>query len=346
MTIDKLYDISKSKRIDIPFMTNKEAFEEYEKGWGYSFVYSLTEIRDVFLMVRQHGVKSIPDFLEKHVIDRIPYSKTKWKERRVLEILNALVNFGLIDKEYHILKPDYFVDSSAGTPLTQSEKNIFKEIYLNYFRFKELFLLYMNPELLFSNEKGIQNVMEYNLIHDSNILYSFMEQGNYVDSFFTQLEDNPTIYTIPEYNQDGDKNGGVKRFWDVFMSWGENLGFLEKFNMASVGCKLSNNKSFVCSYVLSEKGITTSLPQYLEEVYPNKRSIDLSQLVFKLCTDYRVSCDDAKEFIVNEYKANTEQISLVRTSEIFIKEREFSKKEKVFYPKYRDSYISHIILRI
>lgn len=57
------------------------------------------------------------------------------------------------------------------------------------------------------------------------------------------------------------------------------------------------------------------------------------------------SCGDAKEFIINEYKANTEQISLVRTSEVFIKEREFSKKEKVFYPKYKDSYISHIILR-
>lgn len=345
MTIDKYYDTTKSKRINIPFMTNKEALEEYEKGWGYSFVYSLTEIRDIFLTVKQYGVKSIPDFREKYVVGKIPYSKTKWEERRVLEILNALINFGLIDKEYHVLKSNYFAESSVGTPLTQSEKNIFKEVYLNYFRFKELLLLYMNPELIFSSKKEIQNITEYNLVHNSNVLYSFMEQGNYVDSFFTQLEDNPIIYTIPEHNQDGDKNGGVKRFWDVFMSWGENLGFLEKFNMVSVGCKLSNNKSFVCSYVLSEKGITASLLQYVKEIYPDKRSIDLSQLVFKLCTDYRVSCNDAKEFIINEYKANTEQISLVRTSEVFIKEREFSKKEKIFYPKYKDSYISHIFLR-
>jgi hypothetical protein len=327
-------------------MTNKEAFEEYEKGWGYSFVYSLTEIRDIFLMVKQHGVKSIPDFRESYVVGKVPYSKTKWEERRVLEILNSLINFGLIDKEYHILKSNYFADSSVGTPLTQSEKNIFKEIYLNYFRFKELLLLYMTPELLFSSKKEIQNITEYELVHNSNILYSFTEEGNYVDSFFIQLENNPLIYTIPECNKDGDKNGGVKRFWDVFMSWGENLGFLEKFNMNSVGCKLSNNKSFVCSYVLSDKGITISLPQYVKKIYPNKRSIDLSQLVFKLCIDFRVSCDEAKEFVINEYKNNTEQISLIRTSEVFIKEKEFSSKEKIFYPKYKDSYISHIILRI
>jgi hypothetical protein len=346
MTIDKYYDTTKSNRIDIPFMTNREAFEEYEKGWGYSFVYSLMEIRDIFLMVKQHGVKSIPDFRENYIVNKVPYSKTIWKERRVLEVLNALINFGLIDKEFHVLKPEYFADSSVGTPLTQIEKNIFKEIYLNYFRFKELFLLYINPELLFSSKKEIQNITKYNLIHDSNVLYSFMEQGSYVDSFFTKLEDNPVIYTIPELNKGGDKNGGVKRFWDVFMSWGESLGFLEKFNMASVGCRLSNNKSFVCSYVLSEKGITIPLLQYVKEKYPDKRSIDLSQLVFRLCIDYRVSCSNAKEFIINEYKANTEKISLVRTSEIFIKEKEFSQKEKVFYPKYKDSYISHIILRI
>jgi hypothetical protein len=345
MAIEKYYDITKSKRIEIPFMTNREAFKEYEKGWGYSFVYSLTELRDIFLTVKQYGVNSLSHFRENYVVDKIPYSKTEWKERRVLEILNALVNFGLIDKEYHVLKPTYFLESSVGTPLTLEEKNIFKEIYLNYFRFKELFLLYINPELLFSGKQEIENITEYNLTHNSDVLYSFMEEGSYVDSFFTQLENNPVIYTIPEQNKDGDKNGGVKRFWDVFMTWGENLGFLEKFNMTSVGCKLSSNKSFVCSYILSEEGITTSLPQYIKEIYPDKRSIDLSQLVFNLCIDYRVSCNTAKEYVINEYKSNTEQISLIRTSEVFIKEKEFSQKEKIFYPKYKDSYISHIILR-
>jgi hypothetical protein len=346
MTIDRYYDISKSKRVEIPFMTNREASTEYGKGWGYSFVYSLTEIRDVFLMLKQHGVKSLSHFTKNHIIDKIPHSKTEWEKRRVLEVLNALVNFGLIDREYNVIKSGYFSESSVGSPyLTSTEKSIFKEIYLNYFRFKELFLLYINPELLWSSKKEIENITEYNLTHNSNVLYSFIEKEKYVDSFFTQLKDNPSIYTIPELNQDRDKNGGVKRFWDVFISWGESLGFLEKFNMASIGCKLSNNKSFVCSYVLSEEGITTSLLQYIQEMYPNKRSIDLSQLVFNLCITYRVSCNDAKKFIIDEYKANTEQISLVRTSEIFIKEREFSLKEKVFYPKYKDSYISNIIIR-
>lgn len=345
MTIDNQYDISKSQRINIPFITNNEAMGEYDKGWGYSFVYSLVEIRDIFLMVRKYGVKSIPYFHENYVAGKVPYAKTVWRERRVLEILNALKNFGLIDKDYNVLKKDYFVDSSVGIPLTQSEKAIFKEIYLSYFRFREFFLLYMNPELLFSSKTEIQSITENSLVHNSNILYSFIENGNYVDSFFNQLVDNPVIYTVPELNVGGNKNGGVKRFWDVFISWGESLGLIEKFNMISVGCKLSNNKSFVCSYILSEKGITTSLLQYVREMYPGKRQIELSLLVFNLCVDYRVSSEAAKEFVINEYKANTDQISLVRTSEVFIKEKEFAKKEKVFYPKYKDSYISHIILR-
>jgi hypothetical protein len=327
-------------------MTNRESLKEHKKGWGYSFVYSLTEIRDIFLTVKQHKVESIPHFRRNYVVNKIPYSKTKWEDRRVLEILNALINFKLIDKEYHILKPECFLGSSIGVPLSESDKNVFKEIYVNYFRFKELFLLYISPELFFSDKSAIQDITEENLIYCSHPLYSCMEEGGYVDSFFTNLEDNPVIYTIPEKNKDGDKNGGIKRFWDVFMSWGENLGIIEKFNMTSVGCKLSNNKSFVCSYILSEEGITMSLLQYLKTFYPGKRYIDLSQLVFKLCTDYRVSCNDAKDYVINEYKANTEQISLIRTSEVFIKEKEFSQKEKVFYPKYKESYISHIILRV
>lgn len=345
MEIEKYVDITKSKRVEIPFMTNKEATEEYKKGWGYSFVYSLIEIRDIFLTVKRHGVKSISHFRENYVINKIPYSKTEWNERRVLEVLNALVNFGLIDKEYQVIKTTYFSKSSIGTSLTSEEKTIFKEIYLNYFRFKELFLLYINPELLLLDKQAIESITEYKLIHNSSVLYSFVEEGNYVDSFFTQLGNNPVIYKIPVQNKDEDKNGKIKRFWDVFMTWGENLGFLEKFNMTSVGCKLSNNKSFVCSYVLSEKGITTPLLQYIKELYPNKRSIDLSQLVFNLCIDYRVTYTTAKEYIINEYKSNPEQISLVRTSEVFIKGKEFSQKEKIFYPKYKDSYISHIILR-
>ena len=67
MTRDKYYDLSKSERVDIPFMTSSEVFKKYDKGWRYSFVYSFTEIRDLFL-----------------------------------EILNPLINFGLINKAYEI----------------------------------------------------------------------------------------------------------------------------------------------------------------------------------------------------------------------------------------------------
>ena len=66
--------------------------------------------------------------------------------------------------------------------------------------------------------------------------------------YFYLFEDNPIIYTIPKQNKDGDKNGSVRRFWDVFMSWGENLGFIEKFNMASTGVLSNKNPLAVTFY--------------------------------------------------------------------------------------------------
>jgi hypothetical protein len=345
MTIERYFDIKKSKRIDLPFMTNKEAREKYEKGWGYSYVYSLSEIKDIYLTLKKYGIKSISHFTDNYITDKVPYAKKKWNKRRVLEVLNSLINFDLIDKECHF-NTNYFSESAIGEPLSPQDKYVFRNIYFSYFRFKELFLLYINPELLLSKDKNqIQKLTEQDLTNNSNVLYSFINKKSYVDSFFTQLEDNPVIYTIPELNDDGDKNGGVKRFWDVFIKWGDDLGVLEKFNMNSMGYKLLNNKSFVCSYILSDIGINTSLLPYIEHKFPTNRSIDLSQLVFNLCIDYRVSCEDAKKFIIEEYKNNSEILSFVRTSEVFIKEKEFSEKEKIFYPKYKDSYISNIILR-
>lgn len=346
MTIYRYYNITNSKRINIPFITNEKAIQKFDKGWGYSYVYSFTELRDIFLTVKIHGVETTKDFLKKHVKDKIPFSKSRWTHRRVIEVLNALINFGLIDKDYRVINFNMFFESEIGDSLTQSDKDIFKKIFFNYFRFKELLLLYKDPELLFSADKEVDIINEYNITNDSKILFHFLGKDNYVNSFFLKLEDNPVIYTIPEFNNAGDKNGGVRRFWDVFISWGENLEVLEKFNMTSVGYKLSNKKTFVCSYILSNKDITIPLIQFVKEIFPNKRSIDLSQLVFHLCTHFRVSVKYAKEFIINEYKKNSDVISLVRTSEIFIKEKEFSSKEKVFYPQYKDSFISHIILRI
>jgi hypothetical protein len=347
MTIDKYYDISKSKRIDLSFMTNKEASEKYGKGWGYSFVYSLVEIRDIFLTLRKYGITTISEFTNNYVKNKIPHTKpkSKWTKRRVLEVLNSLVNFGLIDNQYHILKENYFSDSIIGEPLSPSDKAIFREIYFTYFRFRELLLLYVNPDILVTaNAYEIHKATEQYLVNNSNVLFSFTESGRFIDSFFTDLKDNPVIYTIPKFN-DEDKNSGAMRFWDVFMKWGDDLGVLEKFNMVSMRIKLLKDKSFVCSYILSEKRITTPLLSYIDKKFPNKRSIDLSLLSFNLCIDFRVSCNDAKDYIIEEYKKNIEQMSLVRTSEVFIKEKDFLAKEKVFYPQYKDSYISNIILR-
>ena len=128
MTIDKYYDITKSKRIEIPFMTNKEALEKYGKV-GIFFCLFINYSRYIFDS-QQYKVESISHFRENYVVGKIPYSKTKWEERRVLEILNALINFELIDKEYRILS---LTISSRWGCLYLNQQKMSSKIYISLF---------------------------------------------------------------------------------------------------------------------------------------------------------------------------------------------------------------------
>lgn len=114
-----------------------------QKGWTLSFVYSLIELRDVYIVIKKNGHNGVTykDFSNKYLRGKIPYYKKEWDEkgRRYLEIRNALVNFGLLNAKTLECIGDYFnVDTLPGSPLTLHDEIIFKQIYFRYFRFKEM----------------------------------------------------------------------------------------------------------------------------------------------------------------------------------------------------------------
>lgn len=340
----KKINLTKSPIHSISFLSNDEAWSVVNKGWSLSYVYSLVEIRDIYLLLenldREYTVEALTN---KFVIGTIPYAKKPWdnKGRRVLEIINALVNFGLIDSEKHKPVSSCFERVEPGTPLSQSELDVFRNVFFNYFRFKEFASLFVSPEL--SNEQR-QQITKEEFIERSHPLFCFTSLKGYTDSFFYELSNDPPLYMIQSTGKQEENNGGLLRFWDVFISWGLQLGVLSKFNMRNAGYKLANEKTFACCYFISSPS-DIDVHEHVLACSKGQKCIDIADIILSMCLKHRVRVDVAQQLFIDYYKSNEESLSLVRTSEIFIKETEFNKYDVVLYPKYKDSFVSHIIIR-
>lgn len=343
---NKRIKIQQSRKEILHFLSNEEAQSILKKGWTLSYVYSLVELRDVFLAIKRHGQNGISykDFSNKYIRGIIPYSKKEWDEkgRRYLEIRNALVNFGLICPETFECSSDFFKDDTIpGSPLTQQDVNAFKQIYFSYFRFKEMASLFINPQLESSQRLQIS---ESQLLYQSKPIFAYISQRGYTDTFFYELNQNPELFILQETNEDAKYISGLQRFWDVFISWGIQLHLIEKFNMKSIGCFIENSKTFTCNYIINPLS-DIDIERFISKKYSKEKLIDIAELVFYLCFSFRISIATAQQKVIQYHIANPESTSLLRTSEIFIKSSDFSMTDKILYPKYKDSYVSHIKLR-
>ena len=344
--IDKRIYITKSTSKALYFLSNDEAKTITQKGWTLSFVYSLIELRDVYLIIKKNGHTGVTykDFSNKYLRGKIPYYKKEWDEkgRRYLEIRNALINFGLLNAKTLECIGDYFdADTIPGSPLTSLDTTIFKQIYFRYFRFKEMTSLFINPEL--DTSQRLQ-VTEEQVVNHSIPLFAFIAHKGYTDTFFYKLEQNPKLYILQAFKDDTRYIDGLKRFWDVFISWGTQLHLIEKFNMKNIGCVIGNNKTFTCNYFIMDNQ-EINIEEFILNKYNNKKLLDIAELVFELCYTYRISIATAQQKIIQYHIENPYKTSLLRTSEIFIKKAELSPSDKILYPKYKDSYVSHIKLR-
>lgn len=329
----KYIDLSKSRQYELPFYNEEQAKQNslQNKGWSYSFAYHFIEIKNVFIALKQIPFLSKDDFSKRATDSGLPFVKTPWESRRILEQLNALKNFGLITKEYQIEKI-FFTESAYSNELTESDFDLFKKIYHEYFRFKEIHSWLLNPiqedHASFLNEVTLENLQL-----NSSPIFPFLIDSRFNDAFIFSLKDNTEIFRIP------NKESDLMRFWDVYVAWGRELKLLEKFNMKNLDYELSSNlKSFSCAYYVNPEKPNLNLLEFIKSEYQGN-NIHIPKLILKIALRYRYRINDIKKMIIEQALANSNTFSLQRTSEIFIRKTEID-----FFPQYKDSYISHLLL--
>lgn len=341
----KTIDVTKARTAYLDLISDVKAREIIHKGWSLSFAYSFQEIRDVFLAFRKFGQKdiTIAEFSKQYVKDKIPYQKSPWDEsgRRVLEVKNALINFGLMESGSLICKKGCFEDVEPGSPISEADRQVFKDIFFNYFRFLEYASLFITPDMGIDEKLKLT---EQQIIRESGVVFYYGSKGGRVDSFFYTLNRPEVIYLFPVSEKTGMIKGGFQRFWDVFLSWGKELELIERLNMQRQGFILSNGGSFrACYFVNTDSKV--DVQDIIDKSFPRQLLVDISNLVMEICMKYRCSINSAQHAVINYYQEQPERVTLIRTSEIFIKETELNKNDRVLYPKYKGSFVSHIKIR-
>lgn len=343
----------RSPRIELPYINDDEAKslaqEEkgYKKGWSFSNVYHFSEIRDVYLALREKSYEGKKAFTEYCLSINLPFVSTPWEERRILEQLNALKNFSLIDSDYKLIK-HVFDTGKIGSPISEDDLNVFRDIYFSYFRFKEIFswFINLNPS---SRLSLVNQITEKDIKGSSRPLFAYSERRKLKDTFFRNLKDDVPLYYIKYKDKDSEdevetNKGDLLRFWDVFIKWGATLKEIEHFNLRrDLDIKTSSNKSIVCCYVISEEHKDLDILDYVSKNYKNNY-LYLPELVFRIATEFRWSIEHTQQVIMNQYSQRKELFSIERTSEIFIKRGEIKDEDKILFPKYNDAYISHMVV--
>ena len=339
----KKVDISKAKTEHLNLINETEAWEIIHKGWSLPFVYSFQELRDVYLAFCKYGQDgTVAEFSNKHVKGVIPAVRSKWDDngRRVLEIKNALINFGVMHQKTLVCKKEVFEEVEPGAPLKEEDLSVFREIFFHYFRFQEYCSLFVNPRMTTKEKLALT---ELQIMRQSGVLYYYGSIGTRVDTFFYTLSNPETLYQFP-LNDKGNVKGGFVRFWDMFLSWATQLELLERLNMKRQGYLLSNGKSFSVAYFI-DSGVKVDVQGVLNVKFCRQLLIDISDLVMELCLQYRCGISVAQQAVIDYYLAHSDVVSLIRTSEIFIKETELNKNDRILYPKYKGSFVSHLKLR-
>lgn len=323
-----------SKQYVLPFYREEQArqLSLANKGWSYSYVYHFTELKNIFIALRNIPYKGIIDFSKQVIASGLPYVNTPWDSRRVLEQLNALINFGLISKSYEVVN-NSFIEQDYTVLLSENDLGIFTKIYHEYFRFKEIHSWLINPHQD-DHELFLNKVTEYSMQHHSSPIFPCKIDSRFNDAFLFTLADNTDVFRIPS------KSADLMRFWDVYVTWGRELGLLEKFNLKNLDVELENSaKSFSCVYYVNPEKPKFSLLDFIRSEYQG-RNVHVPKLILKIALRFRHRIDDIKQMIIEQVLADSNSFSLQRTSEIFIRNTEM-----YFVPKYRDFYISHLHVR-
>lgn len=307
------------------------------KGWSFSNIYSLKELRDIYIVSKNVESKNLKN-ITLQVVGKIIAESTKdWNERKVLEYLNALVNFRLLDSNYEIRK-FCFEGSELNSPLTEKDKNELKGIFFDYFRFREISSWFFFPK----DHKDFWLITIDNLIENSIPIYFIANNNRFADTFIYDLQSSQEKYIIE------DNMSHLMRFWDVFLKWGISLKIIDKINLSKLEIKTTENKDISMVYFIKPFD-QFNLVQFIEHNYSSfEYEIFIPQLIFSIASKFRYSVESIKLFIEEQLISNS-KITFERTSQIFIiKGKKNSKKiidATYLYPMIDNSYVSHLIIR-
>lgn len=301
-------DLGHLKHISLPIPSNREG-----KGWSYSFVYHLRDIKDVYVMVcKIGGVPNINLLVNQCKSSNIePESGKDWSYRNVLEIINALVNFGLLtpDKEVSSIR----FNSMYGDPLTKEDKHIFKSIYFSYFRFSQYFSVLDKED------------------DDSSFPFCFA----YADRsrFFNRIA-KPNQNIIFDIDDEL-----AMRYWDVFTKWGTYLNVINKCRLDSFDMyfgELTEHNTYLIQRTESMPPCFSIL-DFMEGHF-SENCVYIPHLIYKIIEKYNYSIEDVKQRIIEECRDKPSEYRLQTITEIFIKHY-----EKTLLPLVCDNYKSHIL---
>ena len=289
--------------------------EKEGKGWSYSSVYFLRDLKDIYLLYSQNGdINSITDLYNICIRDQIESeNKKEWTLRNLLELVNALKNFGLLDKENcKPIKVNVF-DSEINDPLSTKDMEVFKCIYKSYFRFEEFHRLFQ--------DKGNMPTM----------IYAYMDGSRFFNRFIRP--DQNIIYYIEEERKD------VMRFWDVYTKWGTTLGVINKCSLKGMDI-ITEDEKLSNAYALNiivDIPSSFSILQYMEEEIGEKY-VYIPFLEWKIISQYGYSLDMIKSKLAEECELRSSEYRLQRTSAIFV-----DNNERNLFIEYNNTYMSHIL---
>lgn len=296
---------------DYQYKLFSPAPEKKEKGWSYSNVYYLRDIKDIYLVLLDNcNLSNALDVCIYCDSNGITSENGKvWTERGVLEIINALRNFGLICvNSLTPLRGELF-EAGINDGLEQNDLMVFKDIFYNYFRFREFINLFRQGE---GNMSGT--------------VYYFMDNSRFVNRFIKP--DCETVFYIEDCHSE------VMRFWDVFLKWGLYLNVLDRISNIEMRSGLHRNLS--AAYFIEPMPSSFSIINAIEELQLGSY-IYIPEAIKELSLKYHYSTRSLVSEIIKECE-DGEHFQLQSTSAIFVPNR-----DRDLFPVVDNTYMSHLL---
>lgn len=330
-------DIEKLPTAVLPILSDEQAGQRFRK-WSFVNIYSLTVLRDVYILTRKAEKKTVKSITikvnENQIKKDIEKKFTAFTERQVLENLNALVKFDFLYEDY-IVKKKCFLHSQVNTKLSDGDKQILESIFFSYFRFNELSSWLISPTTDF--HINFDKLQKDDFINKSKPIYFYSDKSRFYNCFLIDIENPNTKYIID--------NDVVMRFWDVYIKWGKTLGILDKFNVSKIFNPINNKEVSIAYFIKDFKPF--DFRKFLSENF-NSRDIWMPELIYKIAEKYRYSVNEIKKYIIQNIHTD-DKLTFERTSEIFLikgKTSEKNIKDAIYlYPLIDDYYISNLIIR-